>query len=176
MQEEAVWPGDVKIGIGINSGLCCVGNMGSRQRLSYSLIGDTVNVASRLEGLTKQYGVPIITGSDLAAHLTAFALLELDLVKVVGRETPETIFALLGDEDLCMQPVFKNLSRIHSDMLGAYRRQDWGRAGAELANGQTGYEALGISGLQDLFRARIAGLREHPPGENWDGVFQATEK
>jgi len=176
MQEESVWPGDVKIGIGINSGLCCVGNMGSRQRLSYSLIGDTVNVASRLEGLTKQYSVPIITGSDLAAHLSAFALLELDLVKVVGRETPETIFALLGDEDLCIQPVFKNLSRMHSDMLGAYRRQDWGRAGAELANGQTGYEALGISGLQDLFRARIAGLREHPPGENWDGVFQATEK
>ena len=87
-----LWPAHIKIGIGLNSGMCCVGNMGSRQHLAYSLIGDTVNVAARLEGLTKQYGVPIIVGDTMAEHLGAFALIELDCARVVGRDEAETLF------------------------------------------------------------------------------------
>jgi adenylate cyclase len=175
-RKGVVWPGEVKIGIGLNSGLCCVGNMGSKQRLSYSLIGDTVNVASRLEGLTKQYGAPIVAGSDLAERLEGFALLELDRVRVVGRDTPESIFALAGDETMRGEAGFARLAVAHSAMLQAYRAQDWDKAETALAAGSPDYEAFGLAGLRDLFSRRIASLRQHPPGDNWDGVFQATEK
>src|SRR5690606_9928741 len=114
---DQVWPGEVKIGIGLNSGRCCVGNMGSRQRLSYSLIGDTVNMAVRLEGLTKQYSVPIIVGSSLAGHLGDFALLELDRVRVVGREAADSIFALLGDESMAESPDYQSLVAGQAEFL-----------------------------------------------------------
>jgi adenylate cyclase len=174
--EGVVWPGEVKIGIGLNSGLCCVGNMGSRQRLSYSLIGDTVNVASRLEGLTKQYGVPIIAGHALADQLGGFALFELDRVRVVGRDASEEIYALLGGEELAGQDGFARLAQAHAAMLEAYRAQRWDKAEAALAEGLPDYAAHGIAGLHDLFIGRIAALRAHPPGEGWDGAYQATEK
>ncbi|MHA7820030.1 MAG: CHASE2 domain-containing protein [Erythrobacter sp.] len=175
-QTSTVWPGDVKIGIGINSGLCCVGNMGSRERLSYTLIGDTVNVASRLEGLTKQYGVPIAVGEALAQELGSFALLELDRVRVVGRDTPTIIFALLGDETLKEDEDYLDLHALHMDMLVAYRAQDWDRAEALLEQGRECYGSMEIACLATLFAERIAGLREDSPGEGWDGVYQATSK
>lgn len=171
-----VWPDEVKVGIGLNSGLCCVGNMGSKQRLSYSLIGDTVNVAARLEGLTKTYGVPIIAGDTLAEQLDGFALIELDQVRVVGRDATEKIFALLGDEELRAESGFDRLASSHAAMLDAYRAQQWDRADAALANGYREYTKFGIPKLHDLFIRRIAALRQSPPGESWDGVFQATQK
>lgn len=175
-REGAVWPGEVKIGIGINSGLCCVGNMGSRKRLSYTLIGDTVNVASRLEGLTKQFGVPIIAGSALAEKLDGFAMLEIDRVRVVGRDAPETIFALLGDEALKAEDGFGRIASHHAAMLAAYRAQDWDTASMNLERGRPSYESLGISGLHRLYGERLTHLRDDPPGAQWDGVFQATRK
>jgi adenylate cyclase len=175
-REDAVWPGTVKIGIGINSGICCVGNMGSRERLSYTLIGDTVNVASRLEGLTKQYGVPIIAGSALADQLDGFALLEIDRVQVVGRDAPETIFALLGDEAVRDSDQFDLLLSHHMRMLTAYRAQDWDAAEASLVGGRQSYEAFGIAGLHSLYRDRIDHLRDEQPDAGWDGVFRATQK
>ncbi len=175
-RKGVVWPGEVKVGVGLNSGLCCVGNMGSRQRLSYSLIGDTVNMASRLEGLTKLYGVPIIAGHALAERLDGFALLELDRVRVVGRDAPESIFALLGDEATRGEETFERLARAHSAMLAAYRAQRWDEAEAALAAAAPDYATYGISALHDLFVRRLAALRERPPGPEWDGVFVATEK
>lgn len=171
-----VWPEQVNIGIGLNSGLCCVGNMGSRQRLSYSLIGDTVNVASRLEGLTKLYGVPIVVGSALAAHLEAFALLELDRVRVVGRDAPETIFALAGDEGVAGSAEFQALAAAQQAFLHAYRAADWAEAERRLGELAPGYAAHGFAPLGGLWRDRLAALRADPPGPGWDGVYQATEK
>ena len=170
------WPGEVKIGIGLNSGLCCVGNMGSAQRLSYTLIGDTVNLSSRLEGLTKQYGVAIAIGSGLASHLPGFAVLELDRIRVVGRDAPETVFALLGDEALAGDANFTSLARRHAAMLAAFRARDWDGAGAALDRLDADGARLGLASLYSLYRQRIAALAATTPPENWDGVFQATEK
>lgn len=175
-QQAVPWPGEVKIGVGINTGLCCVGNMGSAERLAYTLIGDTVNVASRLEGLTKLYGVPIAIGEAMAARLDGFALLELDRVRVVGRDEPATPFALLGDEALVEDPQFLALREQHDAMLIAYRAQQWDRAEALLAEAEPLYAAQGIPGLHALYVARVHTLRADPPGESWDGVFTATEK
>jgi adenylate cyclase len=176
LKKNHPWPGEVKIGIGLNSGLCCVGNMGSRQRLNYSLIGDTVNVAARLEGLTKQYGVKIMVGEDMAAELEGFALLEVDRVRVVGREGAETIFTLLGDEALAADDAFAALAQAHTEMLAAYRAQDWERVTSTLAASRARYEAAGITELAELMLQRANTLRANPPGADWDGVYQATQK
>jgi adenylate cyclase len=172
----SVWPGEVRIGFVLKAGLCCVGNMGSRQRLAYSLIGDTVNVASRLEGLTKLYGVPIIAGRALAERLDGFTLLELDRVRLVGRDAPESIFALLGEDATLDVDAMTRLTEAHTAMLHAYRAMDWEAAQAALDVGERAYRAHGIPALHDLFQHRLAALRAQPPAPGWDGVFQATEK
>jgi len=171
-----VWPPDVKIGIGMNAGLCCVGNMGSQQRLSYTLIGDTVNIASRFEGLTKQYGVQILIGSALAAQLPGFALLELDRVKVVGREAADTIFALLGDETMSDDPTFQTLQSQHDLFLALYRAQNWAEAGDLLDQQEAVYRDAGLSVLAGVYQQRIDELSKAPVKQDWDGVFAATRK
>lgn len=173
MAGNPLWPGEVEIGIGLNSGPCCVGNMGSEQRLSYSLIGDTVNLASRLEGLTKHYGVRIAIGSALAAGLADFALVEVDRVRVVGRERPETVYALLGDEALADSAEFIAFRRTHDEMLAAYRGRRWEEALGRL-NG--GGEAYGLAKLYALYATMARTYAAAPPPEDWDGVFAAKEK
>jgi len=175
-QNAVPWPGEIRIGIGLNAGTCCVGNMGSRERLSYTLIGDAVNVTARLEGLTKHYNVPIAVGETLGLRLADFALMELDLVRVVGRDAPTRIFALLGDENMARDPQFTELKRYHSALLAAYRAQDWIKAATVLQNGEGHYFDYGLAGLHALFAARIAALQLDPPGSDWDGVYQASAK
>lgn len=175
-QQAVPWPGKVEIGIGLNTGLCCVGNMGSRERLSYTLIGDTVNVTSRLEGLTKLYGVSVVLGEALAVRLPDFAVIELDRVRVVGRDAPMAIFALLGDERLRGDPDFAAMATLHEALLAAYRAQEWPQALAALESAEPHFEQFGIAGLGALFSERIATLAVNPPGKDWDGIYQATAK
>lgn len=171
-----VWPPDVKIGIGMNAGLCCVGNMGSQQRLSYTLIGDTVNIASRFEGLTKQYGVQILIGSALAAQLDGFALLELDRVKVVGRDASDTVYALLGDETLNRDPAYRILQSCHDEFLTLYRAQNWARASDILDQHEAAYSDAGLAVLVTVYRQRIDELAKLPFQDGWNGVFEAKQK
>jgi len=175
-QSKDPWPGEVHIGIGMNCGPCCVGNMGSSQRLSYSLIGDTVNVASRLEGLTKQYGVSLAIGDSLARNLDGFAVLEIDKVKVVGRETAELIHVLLGDENMAADLDFLGYAQQHQIMLGHYRAKQWKAATKILAEMEEMAEKYGLGSLNQIYRQRIETFDKTPPPEDWNGIYVASEK
>ncbi|QXQ06878.1 adenylate/guanylate cyclase domain-containing protein [Sphingosinicellaceae bacterium] len=169
------WPGEVKIGIGLNCGICCVGNMGSAQRLSYSLLGDTVNLASRIEGLTKYYGVQVAVGSELAVRLDGFAMLDLDAVRVVGRDAPEHLFALLATPERATAD-HAALAAEQDALIASYRRQDWNGAARILDTLGPNLARHGLTKLAGIYADRISAYREAPPGADWDGVYQAMEK
>jgi adenylate cyclase len=166
---------EVKIGIGINTGECCVGNMGSSIRFDYSAIGDEVNVTSRLEGLSKIFGVTAVIGEGTLARLKqSFPVLELDMVAVKGRGRPTrvyTLLALLGDDP----DQLDRLEQRHKVFLDAYRWQRWDDAERALA----ACREIGVVKLETyyaLFAARIAELRMAPLPSDWDGSFAMTEK
>jgi adenylate cyclase len=119
----------LRIGIGLNTGPCVVGNFGSDLHFNYSVLGDTVNLAARLENLTKQYGVPIIIGEKTAQAVRArFAVLELDYLQVRGKRDLERIFTILGRADVAESPEFVVLTERNSAMLSAYRKRDLSKA------------------------------------------------
>ena len=114
----------VRIGIGLNTGNCCVGNVGSPERFDYSILGDVVNVASRLEGATKVYRFPIIAGESTAKAAQDFAFLEIDAVLLRGKDRPERIYALLGDETLAASERFRRLESAHHQLTAAISAND----------------------------------------------------
>lgn len=163
------------IGIGLHRGPACVGNLGSIQRFSYSAIGDSVNLASRVEGLTKGYGVSILVTETVQREAADLAYLEVDRVGVVGRAEPITVYALLGDAALATSQAFRDLSDNHDRMLAAYRRVDLDGAAAALQEARATAPGQ-LAGLYDLYAERIAAFRTDPPPAGWDGVYRATKK
>jgi adenylate cyclase len=166
----------IKIGVGLNTGRCVVGNMGSDMRFQYTVLGDSVNLASRLEGQTKSYGVQILVGSRTAQALAEkFALLELDRVTVKGKSEPETVYAVFGRSDLAETEEFKSLQAAVVATLKCYRAQDWDGAATALA--QCGkFSRFDVGGLTSLYAERIAAFREIPPPPDWDGVYALLTK
>ncbi|MEM8812024.1 MAG: adenylate/guanylate cyclase domain-containing protein [Pseudomonadota bacterium] len=167
----------LNIGVGLNTGLCVVGNMGSDSRFDYSVLGDSVNLASRLEGQSKNYGVKTVIGQSTADAVSEeFAVIELDLIRVKGKLEPENVFALLGTYDVAIQDGFVALRENNEKMLAAYRGQNWSEARAALEVCRQHAGTYDVQGLYDLYEARIGELKADPPGEDWDGVFVATSK
>jgi adenylate cyclase len=165
----------ISIGIGLNSGECCVGNLGSAQRFSYSAIGDSVNVASRVEGLTKAYGVPILVTETTRAAAGNLAFLEVDLVRVVGRDEPLAVYTIIGDDGFAGGATFPPLAAAHARLIAAYRAADMAAAEAALADART-HVLEGLGNLYDVYEERLRRMRAEPPALGWDGVFVAVEK
>ncbi len=153
----------IKIGVGLNTGTCVVGNMGSDLRFDYSVLGDSVNLASRLEGQSKEYGFPIIVGSKTAlAVKDKFAILELDFIMVKGKKEPEVIYAIAGREDTAHSGRFQRLRNLTIEMLACYRSRDWDGAVAAIERGRRTDEGGALELLYNLYEARILGLPKEP--------------
>ncbi|MDK9722952.1 MAG: adenylate/guanylate cyclase domain-containing protein [Rhodospirillales bacterium] len=166
----------INVGIGLNSGPVCVGNMGSDQRFDYSVLGDNVNLASRLEGQSKTYGVTCVIGENTRTEAPDYACLELDLIKVKGKYEAVRIFTLVGRPDMRKDPRFTALETEHKALLAAYRAQNWDEARTHLAKCRELGEWLNLGHLYDLYEERIADYSEHSPGADWDGVYVAKSK
>ncbi|MGB0411723.1 MAG: CHASE2 domain-containing protein [Pikeienuella sp.] len=168
----------IDIGVGVNTGPCAVGAMGSKSRLDYSCIGDAVNLSSRLEGITKQYGLWNCIGSSTAALVEHnFALLQIDSVAVKGRTQPETIWTVVGERDVISDPRYQELRKLVDAGIKAYTSQQWDEAEAAYrAAAEIKMDALDPAGLRDVFLERIAEYRADPPPKDWDGVYIATSK
>jgi adenylate cyclase len=160
----------LRVGIGLNTGECVVGNMGTATRFDYSVLGDAVNLAARLETYSTEYGVAVVMGEATAARVQdSVALLELDRVAVKGKSEAVTVYGLLGDNSVRINPAFASLVRANAAMLAAYRARDWDAAD-RLAVACAALDAA-PAGLYALHRARIAAFRKTPPPEGWDGVY-----
>jgi adenylate cyclase len=165
---------EVHIGIGINTGRCCVGNLGSTHRFDYSALGDEVNVTSRLESLSKIYGVTAVVAGQVLARAKDFPTLELDSVQVKGRTRPVYIYTfleLLGAD----RPKLERLQTVHLQFLTAYRAQQWTDA-QQLLAACRGIAVPALDHCYALFAARIATLRKTGLPSDWDGSFTITEK
>ncbi len=165
----------LKAGIGVNTGPASVGNMGSKQRFAYSALGDSVNLASRLEGQTRNYGCSILIGAETQRQVPDFATLELDLIRVKGKNDAVKIHGLLGNELYRKQKFFAPWYDAHSEMIAHYRKQDFDRAEKRLK------DCLELSGgrlrfFYTLYEKRIEMLRAEPPDKNWNGIYDALTK
>ena len=167
----------INVGVGLNTGTCVVGNMGSDLRFDYSVLGDTVNLASRLEGQSKEYGFPIIIGSQTAMAIKEkFAILELDFIMVKGKKEPEVIYAVAGREDTAQSERFQKLRNLTIEMLSCYRSRDWDGALEAIERGRKTDEGHALEYLYNLYEERLHAYRETPPPEDWNGAFQLLKK
>ena len=159
------WP-DIHIGVGVNTGTMSVGDMGSKLRKAYTVMGDAVNLGSRLEGLTRVYGVGIIVGATTKQAVKDIVFRELDRVKVKGKDEPVEIFEPIGLEGQVEQKKLDEIKLWHK-ALRAYRAQNWDQAEMDLLNAQ---RMSPDCKLYELYFERIKQCRIDPPGPNWDGV------
>ena len=165
----------IMIGIGINTGEACVGNMGSSHRFDYSVIGDNVNLASRLEGQSKTYAVQIVIGETTAAAAPDWPVLELDMIRVKGKTKAERVFTMLPEPADAGGYDLDRLQKQQATMLETYRERRWGAALKFLAQCRE-LAPDAMHPYYDAFQARIEAYQEEPPAADWDGAFDAETK
>jgi adenylate cyclase len=144
----------IGIGVGINTGFACVGNMGSQKRFNYSAMGDVVNIAARIESTTRNFGTDLLVSEELAQSARGIALLEAGEILLKGKSKPTKLYAIAGDEKLAATHEFIELSRLHQRLLAAIASRDVKESTAAL----TACRALAgreLHGLYDFFAGRI---------------------
>jgi len=165
------WP-EIYIGIGLHTGMMSVGNMGSEFRMAYTVLGDAVNLGSRLEGLTKNYGVEFIVSATTQDAVPDFAYRDLDIVKVKGKDKPIKIYGPVADENDVTDEELAEIKKLEKAIL-AYRKPDWLSARQlfkdlnEMTPGRK---------LYSIYLERVDTFMNNPPPADWEGIFVHTTK
>ena len=167
----------INVGIGLNTGDVVVGNMGSDQRFDYSCLGDAVNLAARLEGQSKSYGVQIIVGEETQRKMdNEFAMIELDQIAVKGKTEGVRIYTTLGKYEIIDKAMnWAAAYKQHNKFLELYRRQQWEMALKFIDDLQEEFSGM-LKNYYEIMRERVEELKENGVPKDWDGVYRATTK